>query len=339
MSSHKIEDIQIVMHDQYEKIGKKIGNEFFVPLSLIEKGYHSESEWRQDENTLKVHVTKLRALDIQDYQYYGNYLHYDKNSVENWNVQFDAKGIPKTIYSFGEYYNPATIAQYGLQHYSLYHKNKNEESKKKFFKVADWLIDNQDSKGGWAYHFNLPYFPKRLKDIKAPWYSAIGLGMAMSVLSRASYLSRNQNYANRALRANALFQRFPPNGVLAKFENEYSFYEECPTNPPSYILNGFMFALVGLYDLATRTENKLTKQLFNDGMITLKRMLPLYDLGNRTAYDLTHYTTDGGYPNVAKWGYHVTHIHLLATLNAVSKDDRLKKALKRWTDYLYGNTP
>ncbi|UFU00037.1 D-glucuronyl C5-epimerase family protein [Radiobacillus kanasensis] len=338
MESNKTEDISIVMHDQHKAVGKKIGNDFYVPLTLIERGYQTEKEWIETDQTLKIHVTKARPIVISSYDYNGNYMHYDKIGVENWNVTFDDTGIPKTVYSFGQYYNPSTIAQYGLQHYSLYVKNKDQESKKKFLTVADWFLKNQDSRGGWSYHFDHAFFSSRLPDLKAPWYSAIGLGMAMSVLARASYLSNNQNYANRALRANRLFQTLPPKGVLAKFENKYSFYEECPTNPPSFILNGFMFALIGLYDLFKHTSNNVTRKLFEEGMLTLKRMLPLYDLGNRTAYDLTHYTTDGGFPNVAKWGYHVTHIHLLATLNAIEKDYKMEETLVRWKGYVLGHT-
>ncbi|NWO12521.1 MAG: hypothetical protein HLX49_02620 [Virgibacillus sp.] len=46
------------------------------------------------------------------------------------------------------------------------------------------------------------------------------------------------------------------------------FYEECPTDPPSFILNGFMFALIGLYDLYKltgdiETKNYIKKELFH----------------------------------------------------------------------------
>src|SRR5699024_3568265 len=113
------------------------------------------------------------------------------NRVEKWNVTFTPEGIPKTIYPHGQYFNPATIAQYGLQHYSLYLKNKDLDSKAKFLKVADWFVNNQDSRGGWAYHFDHHFYIGRLDKLKAPWYSAIGLGNALSVLSRAYFLSKH----------------------------------------------------------------------------------------------------------------------------------------------------
>ncbi|ASN04431.1 D-glucuronyl C5-epimerase family protein [Virgibacillus necropolis] len=337
MESKQIDDFKVVMHDQFESVGKKIGNELFVPFPLLEKGYHAEKVWIEKEKTLKIHVTNARFSEINHYDYKGNYLHYDKNKVENWNVEFNSDGIPKTVYSYGKYYNPSTIAQYGLQHYSLYLNNNDEVSKKKFLLMADWFINNQDSLGGWAYQFDLHFYPSRLTKLKAPWYSSIGLGMAMSVLSRASFLTKNKKYSKSALKATSIF-KIPSNknGIMAKFEEKFLFYEECPTDPPSFILNGFMFSLIGLYDLYKETVDSDTKKLYDDGVTTLRRMLPLYDLGNRTAYDLTHYTTDGGFPNVAKWGYHITHIHLLSALNSIEKDPKMNETLIRWKKYVKG---
>lgn len=40
-------------------------------------------------------------------------------------------------------------------------------------------------------------------------------------------------------------------GVLATFLNKYHWYEEYPTQPASFVLNGFIFSLLGLYDLMT----------------------------------------------------------------------------------------
>ncbi|UJL46869.1 D-glucuronyl C5-epimerase family protein [Virgibacillus sp. NKC19-16] len=337
MESGSIDNIKVILHDTFEDIGKKIGNDLFVPISLIEKGYNIEKEWKEKEKTLKMNVTNAMTSDIKHYDYKGNYLHYDKNKVENWNVTFTNEGIPKTIYAHGEYFNPSTIAQYGLQHFSLYLKNNDGASKSKFLKVANWFVNHQDSRGGWAYIFDHDFYPSRLNKLKAPWYSAIGLGMGMSVLSRAFFLTKNNKYSICALKAKPLFKTSSTNnGVLAKFENKFLFYEECPTDPPSYILNGFMFSLIGLYDLYNITGDKDTKWLYDEGIITLKRMLPLYDLGNRTAYDLTHYTTDGGYPNVANWKYHIGHIHLLDALSSIEKDPKMKESLLRWQGYLKG---
>ena len=335
MVSNPSEDVQVVLFDQFKAEAKKVGNEVYIPASLVQKIFNLESFWIQDKYEMK--YSKVKVSEIDKYDYKGNYLHYDKIRVENWSVQFTEEGIPQTIYPHGKYYNPSTIAQYGLQHYSLYLKNEDQASKSKFIKTAEWFVEHQDSKGGWAYQFDHDYYPKRVTKLQAPWYSAIGQGMVMSVLSRAYYLTKNKKYKNSALKAKKVMKTpYNQNGVLAKFENKFLFYEEAPTHPPSYILNGFMFALIGLYDLYETFGDKEGKWLYGEGIKTLKRMLPLYDLGNRTAYDLTHYTTNGGYPNVATWGYHIGHIHLLAAINSLEKDPNMGEALLRWKGYLKG---
>lgn len=63
-----------------------------------------------------------------------------------------------------------------------------------------------------------------------------------------------------------LFQKASEGGVLNKiFDNIW--YEEYPTVPGTYVLNGFMYALIGLYDFS-QTPSALApkaKKLFNEG--------------------------------------------------------------------------
>lgn len=338
LDNDRSRDIKVIFYDRIETVGKMIGDEYYIPYSAIEEAHSTTKAWDSKNNTLKLYLTTVKPLEIKNYDYKGNYLHYDKNRVETWNVEFDPNGIPKTKYPFGTFYNPSTISLYGLEHYSLYLLNNDIKSKEKFLKVANWLINNQDARGGWAYKFDLHFYPSRFKEkLNSPWYSAIGLGMALSVLARAYNLTKDYTFIKNALKSTKIFETpSNKNGVLSKFENKFYFYEECPTDPPSYILNGFMFALIGLYDLYQSSKNNEALKLYNLGIVSLKRMLPLYDLGHRTAYDLTHYTTDGGYPNVAKWGYHITHIHLLEAINSIEKDKKLNETLERWKGYLQG---
>lgn len=61
--------------------------------------------------------------------------------------------------------------------------------------------------------------------------------------------------------------------------------------PSSFVLNGFIYSLLGLYDLNATAPLELTReagQLFEQGMISLKRMLPLFDTGSGSIYDLRH---------------------------------------------------
>jgi len=166
---------------------------------------------------------------------------------------------------------------------------------------------------------------------------------------RAYIESEEVSYLESAIQALHLFE-VPSNegGILAKFMNsELVWYEEYPTNPSSFTLNGFMYSLLGLYDVLTTLKQKTdyqssfrkSERLFSDGLSSLQKLLPLFDTGSGTVYDLRHFTMQTS-PKVARWDYHSTHINLLYTLSTVVSDENTKKfflaTAERWTSYMLG---
>lgn len=82
-------------------------------------------------------------------------------------------------------------------------------------------------------------------------------------------------------------------GVLAKYMGKYDWYEEYPTTPASFVLNGFIYSLLGLYDLNATAPRNLSHEaghLYEQGMASLKKMLLMYDTGSGSIYDLRHIT-------------------------------------------------
>lgn len=279
----------------------------------------------------------LRLVD--EYIPTGNYMHSDKIQVEKRNVTFDESGIPKVNFRWGTHYYPITIAQYGLQHHALYLLTNDRNSYEKFIMVADYFTKTQDRNGGWPTEFNHTFYKGRTKELKAPWYSAMAQGQAMSLLVRAYDQTKKTNYLDSAKKGLKLFSRpVKAGGLLRKFEGKFWFYEEYPTEPASYVLNGFIYSLVGLYDVAAVSGSRKAKKLYDRGIQTLRRMISLYDLGNRTAYDLTHLTTEGNAPNVARWGYHSTHLLVLSVICAIENDPIFQSVLERWIGYAKGIT-
>ena len=130
----------------------------------------------------------------------------------------------------------------------------------------------------------------------------------MSVLTRAFKNSGDQKYLKAAIKALKPFKGYTHQGGLkARFLDKYDWFEEYPTNPNSFVLNGFMYALLGLYDLWQTIEEYSTtvindennplnpiqdsKSLFEQGLKSLVSLLPLYDTGSGTTYDLRHVST------------------------------------------------
>lgn len=70
-------------------------------------------------------------------------------------------------------------------------------------------------------------------------------------------------------------------------------------------------------------------------MISLKHLLPMFDMGSRSAYDLRHLTLETP-PNIARWDYHATHINQLLLLATLDNATVLKSTANRWIGYMNG---
>ena len=97
-----------------------------------------------------------------------------------------------------------------------------------------------------------------------------------------------------------------------------------------------MFSLLGLYDLqyvSVKLQAHVS-QLFKEGLESLAAMLPLYDSGHATFYDLRHFTMKTA-PMVARWDYHATHINQLLHLHTIASNYTIfKETVKRWRGYM-----
>ncbi|XP_055048526.2 glucuronic acid epimerase a [Misgurnus anguillicaudatus] len=207
-----------------------------------------------------------------------------------------------------------------------------------FFSASDWLLHNQDEHGGWPIKVTRK-LGEGFKSLEPGWYSAMAQGQAMSTLVRAYLVTHNPTYLSAAIRATSPFKKTSEQrGVKATFMNKFDWYEEYPTTPSSFVLNGFIYSLIGLYDVAETAGNKLGRDagvLFGQGLESLKAMLPLFDTGSGTVYDLRHFTL-GMAPNLARWDYHTTHINQLQLLSSIDSTPIFRDYVKRWKTYLKG---
>ncbi|KAK3509677.1 hypothetical protein QTP70_008425 [Hemibagrus guttatus] len=207
-----------------------------------------------------------------------------------------------------------------------------------FFAASDWLVKNQDERGGWPIMVTRK-LGEGFRPLEPGWYSAMAQGQAMSTLVRAYLLTKDETYLKAALRATGPYKvPSEKHGVKAVFMNKYDWYEEYPTTPSSFVLNGFIYSLIGLYDLAqtaSERDGREAARLYAKGMESLKAMVPLYDTGSGTIYDLRHFML-GTAPNLARWDYHTTHINQLQLLASIDDSPIFRDVAKRWKSYMKG---
>lgn len=269
----------------------------------------------------------------------GDYMNYSTSrvfrEVENL-IKFDEDGVPMRTYGDEYVYNPVLVAQYALHVYGL--NVMGEDNLQELEAAMDRLLQLQDERGAFIYDFEWRYY---LLDepYEAGWVSAMAQGQALSALSRAYHLTRERRYLRAGqLAMDYLLTRVADGGVMDTMDDldpslgSYIIFEEYLSEPASYTLNGFMYTLLGLYDWAEVTRNDRAAYYYERGLDTLRRVLPYYDLGGFSAYDLSHITWDRP-PNVPV-RYHSVHLYLLHALNSITNDPVLEHFSETWKSYV-----
>lgn len=274
-----------------------------------------------------------------DYNSFGDYLSY---GGKYWgDAKFDSDHVPLLRLGRDYEYNPVLTANYALSMYDRgLQGDKNASSR--FLKATGRLLALQDKQGAFRYQYRWKYYLSG-KDFQPGWVSGMAQGVGLSVLARAYHLTGDPRYlaaGNKAL--DFLLVPVAQGGTtdsLADLDpalGSYLFYDEFPATPSGYTLNGFMVAVLGLYDWSQLPGDHQAKaaHYFQEGIRTLKRILPYYDLGGFTTYDLGHITYHSR-PKLAA-EYHAVHIELLWALADLTHDPELRHYQDLWTSYIAG---
>jgi hypothetical protein len=250
---------------------------------------------------------------------------------------YDPSGIPQLDYhgQIGLQYNPIAIAQFGLGNYNLWRRTADPERRKKFFLIADWLAahlePNAHGLAVWNHHFNWEY----RDTLKAPWYSALAQGQGISLLVRAHKESGDARYLDAARQAFASFQQpIDKGGVAFTDESGDLWFEEYIVSPPTHILNGFIWALWGVYDYFLATRDSSVQELFSRGVRTLLHNLDRYDLGFWSLYE----QSGTRLPMVASRFYHQLHIVQLRVMHRLTGEEAFARVADRWENYARSRT-
>jgi heparosan-N-sulfate-glucuronate 5-epimerase len=200
---------------------------------------------------------------------------------------FDDGKIPMLDYrgALGKQYNPIAIAQYGLGNLSHFLRTQDLARREKAICIADWLVKNLELNprglSVWNHHFDWEY----RDTLRAPWYSALAQGQGISLLVRVHHLTHEPKYLDAARQAFACMTKTVPEGGVAFVDDSGDLWlEEYLVDPPTHILNGFIWALWGVYDFWLATSDPAAKQIFDRSIATLKANLHKYDTGFWSRY-------------------------------------------------------
>jgi D-glucuronyl C5-epimerase C-terminus len=117
-----------------------------------------------------------------------------------------------------------------------------------------------------------------------PWTSGLSQGTALQVLARSWQRFKEPALLDAAHQAVGVFQTPPSTGVQVKTPAG-SMYAEYTYAPSDRILNGFIQAVVGLYDYTQITKDPLGLKLFEAGDAQARVETPRFDTGAWSMYD------------------------------------------------------
>ncbi len=243
----------------------------------------------------------------------------------------DAKGIPLWDYGYplGARYHPVLLGAFTLALHERFLQTNDSQVRQYCLNLADFLVDMQaasETGFGWEYElFDLKYA------ISPPWVSGMAQGLAISALLRAHTLCPKPVYVESAARALKSFEVSARDGGCREVDSQGNvWYEETPSTASSgsaHILNGFLFALWGLYDYVRVTNDARARHLYELGTKTLCTTIRRYDTGYWTRYSLS----PSNY--LANQTYHGMHINGARIFHELTGDADLGDCADQWNRY------
>jgi hypothetical protein len=214
-----------------------------------------------------------------------------------------------------------SIAQLGLGAWQL--RSQQPEWLDVVRDVAGWIVAEHDDGGRIRYGFAMPH----TYSLEPGWTSAMAQGEAASLLVRAADALEDERLLDHARivitplleRGSDLITLTPAGPVL----------QEYPTKPPSHVLNGWIFALWGIYDVLHSDPRGLdAATAFENGVAALCGRLHLYSTGRQwSRYDLFPHRIQ----HVTSPFYHRLHVEQLrALIDLVGRRRELLETADRW---------
>ncbi|MBN1505713.1 MAG: hypothetical protein JW955_02645 [Sedimentisphaerales bacterium] len=245
---------------------------------------------------------------------------------------FDNEGIPLLDYrgKVGRQYNPIAVSQYALGNYNLGVQAGDSSRYDRFLAGARWLMDNlQATENGtylWPHRFDFEYF----RPLVAPWFSGLAQGQGLSVLLRAHAFTGFREYLDAADHVyRSLVTPIGQGGVQYADGDGHIWIEEYLVEPPTHILNGFIWGLWGIWDYHLFTRREEARQLFDAYTQTILFNLPKYDVRIWSLYELTPQRIK----SIASPFYHKLHLVQLEVMHRLTGDATFAEYAERWRGY------
>ncbi|HRO75147.1 MAG TPA: D-glucuronyl C5-epimerase family protein [Crocinitomicaceae bacterium] len=235
----------------------------------------------------------------------------------------DENGIPYLGSKNAKHYSPVLIIQYGLMAHDLLKENKEKElNEQRFITCINWLEGNKH-----VFNDGIVWRSVSNKQYNLPdgWVSGMYQGQAISIYLRAYQHFQNESYLETAkLIFNSFKYDYSEGGFKRIDENGHLWFEEYPTNPPSFVLNGYIYSILGIYDFYRVTQDGKALDLWNECVTTLEKNLHKYDVWYWSVYDQSKKQL------VSYYYQKNVHVPLMQIMYQLTEKDIFNKYAIKW---------
>jgi heparosan-N-sulfate-glucuronate 5-epimerase len=249
---------------------------------------------------------------------------FDDSTVRGYFIDFRAKTTSPEAEAPSRLL-PADLAQLALGWWDRGLAG-DHEAMRRFDHVCTLLEQSAEIQGDewrWAYPVGI-----RKYRIDPPTYSAMAQAQIASTFVRAHLAGANPRHGEIALAAVRPLVNVGDTGLVS-LTSAGPVLEESESDPPSHILNGWIYSLWGLWDVAVGLGDKGARETYDASLSCLRQMLDEYDIGWWTRYSLYPHLL----PDLAKPFYHRLHIDQMEVLYRLTGLDDFGRAARRWRGY------
>ena len=199
------------------------------------------------------------------------------------------------------------------------------EAREMFLNCVHWLLEHAVTRETYAV-WEYSYSP--CQGTTPPWRSGQAQAIGIQALLRAHELTGDSAYLACARKSlQAFYVSVEAGGVADKEPSGGWWYDKFADRAGARpkVLNGMMFALLGMHDYYKTTNDSDAQFLFDKGIVSLKQHLHEYDAGDWSYYDRLGRRASPKYHNI--------HIQQLSQLYVVTGDRLFGKYYERFIAY------
>lgn len=256
----------------------------------------------------------------------GTDLPYNSATLYGYNrdVPRDAAGVRMYELNGVLYDHPVAQAQDGLMSLSDYRLTGEARYLTRAVLDAQRLVDRRvlsDEAWYYPYPFDFLLHGDSRQVMRAPWFSAMAQGQALSLFTRLHQVTGEQKWQDAADATFTSFRNGPVEGLPSTVnldQANYLWLEEYPlwpTTASDRTLNGHVFAVFGLYDYQQLTNDPVALDLWNGALAHTQHYLPN---GFRNPNYISHYCL--AHPWIQAARYHEVHWDQMISLHASTGD-------------------